>query len=110
MKKIFRKLIDKFVKDGKRMLAHSHREEFIIDFLKELKERELAISIYPVGDKGEYEAFDKITDDKFTEVCPKCDGQLVRVSIKTQNQRIESECRCTICSMHIHFISLKNEN
>ena len=34
-----------------------------INFLKELREKEINLSIYPVGDKGEYEAFDKITDE-----------------------------------------------
>jgi len=34
-----------------------------LNFLRELKERDLDISMFPVGETGELEAYDKITDD-----------------------------------------------
>ena len=34
-----------------------------VNFLRELKKKEIDISFFPVGDKGEFEAYDKINDD-----------------------------------------------
>ena len=34
-----------------------------VNFLRELKKKDVDISIFPIGEKGEFEAYDKITDD-----------------------------------------------
>tara|TARA_R110002051_G_scaffold102978_1_gene174618 strand:- start:6725 stop:7810 length:1086 start_codon:yes stop_codon:yes gene_type:complete len=34
-----------------------------VNFLRELKKREVDIALFPVGDKGEFESYDKINDD-----------------------------------------------
>ena len=34
-----------------------------VNFLRELKKRDIDISLFPVGDQGEFNAYDKITED-----------------------------------------------
>ena len=34
-----------------------------VNFLRELKEKDLDLGFFPIGDKGEFEAYDKIPED-----------------------------------------------
>ena len=34
-----------------------------VNFLRELKDRDLDLSLFPIGDEGDFSAYDKIPDD-----------------------------------------------
>ena len=34
-----------------------------VNFLRELRNKDIDVSLFPVGDKGEFDAYDQITDE-----------------------------------------------
>ena len=47
-----------------------------VNFLRELKEKDLDIGLFPVGDKGEFHAYDQVSEEFKNFICFLIDDSL----------------------------------
>ena len=59
-----------------------------INFIKELKEKDIDLSIFPIGDKGEFEAYDKLDDEFKKWVALGASNRLKKLSPNTPSLKV----------------------
>jgi hypothetical protein len=59
-----------------------------VNFLRVLKEKDLQLNLYPIGDKGEFEAYDKIGDDFKTWISNAASSRLKNLTKDTPSLKI----------------------
>jgi len=59
-----------------------------VNFIKELKEKDIDLSIFPIGDKGEFEAYDKLDDEFKKWVALGASNRLKKLSPNTPSLKV----------------------